>query len=190
MRVSVVLLAAVVPAVAGAAVLEHVDVSLDPTPSVRLTLSESEPAERTGHALAAAGTLPARFYVDLSGTTLAPEVRGTVAGAGPVLRVRTGQFDPRTARVVIDLANAMPAAVRTEGRTVTIELEPAASASGVAPAETRVVTRVVTPPPPLAAGPSRVRPSTPDTAAAATEPASPSPPVRAPLPAAATPPPV
>ena len=194
MRVSVVLLAAVVPAVAGAAVLEHVDVSLDPTPSVRLILSESAPAERTGHALAADGTLPARFYVDLSGTTLAPEVRGTVAGAGPVLRVRTGQFDPGTARVVIDLANAMPAAVRTEGRTVTIELEPAASASGAAPAVTRVVTRVVTPPPPLAAGPSRVRPSTPGTAAAATdaatEPAPPSPPVRAPLPAAATPAPV
>src|SRR6185295_3764709 len=64
----------------------------------------------------------------------------------PLLRVRTGQFDLTTTRVVLDLASAVPFAVRPEGTTITIELTPSVPAT-VARPETIPVPQDVAPAP-------------------------------------------
>jgi hypothetical protein len=49
--------------------------------------------------------LPERIYIDFRGAVLGPKVRKSLpVGDGVVVRVRAGQFDPRTVRVVLDLA--------------------------------------------------------------------------------------
>ena len=57
---------------------------------------------------------PPRVYVDLTDTTLGPQAARSLAGAGAVKRVRAGQFDATTVRVVVELADA--AAVDAEPR--------------------------------------------------------------------------
>jgi len=47
---------------------------------------------------------PPRVYVDLPDTTIAGQVTRSLTGAGAVKRVRAGQFDAATARVVLELA--------------------------------------------------------------------------------------
>jgi hypothetical protein len=51
---------------------------------------------------------PPRAYVDLPDTTLAPTVPRSLAGSGVVKQVRLGQFDARTARLVIELDAPAP----------------------------------------------------------------------------------
>src|SRR6185369_3522217 len=55
---------------------------------------------------------PPRVYVDLPETTIAPHVARSIAGTGAVKRVRLGQFDAATARVVVELAE--PVTVDTQ----------------------------------------------------------------------------
>jgi N-acetylmuramoyl-L-alanine amidase len=120
----IVLVMAVRPATG--AVLERVRVVNGAAPVVRLELSSPVPAG-TATPLPADGERPARVYLDLPATTLAPGATA-VAGTGDLLRVRTGQFDPTTVRVVLDLATPSPFAVRTDGRTITITLDAAPAA--------------------------------------------------------------
>ncbi len=51
--------------------------------------------------------LPARIFIDLSGTVRAPELPEQIEGQGILIqRVRVGQFDASTVRVVVDLERA------------------------------------------------------------------------------------
>src|SRR2546427_5632865 len=105
-------------------VLERVDVGASKPTTVHVRLSS--PVHPVARVLPAEGDAPPRIYVDFPGAAL-DGTPTAVAGAGNLLRVRTGQFDRTTARVVLDLAHLVPFSVREEGRTVTIEL------AGVAP---------------------------------------------------------
>ncbi len=91
-----------------------------PEPAVRLELSA--PAEPLTRMLAADGAMPARLYVDVHGATLGPKVQRQIAGAGPVLRIRTAQFGPDTVRVVVELARPIAFAAGANGSSVTIVL--------------------------------------------------------------------
>lgn len=66
---------------------------------------------------------PPRVYVDLSDTVLTSRIpRELPLDLPPVVRLRTGQFSPTTARVVLDLDRDTTFDVRAAGSTVTIEL--------------------------------------------------------------------
>jgi hypothetical protein len=80
------------------AVLRSVALRAGPPPAIKLGLTKGvAPAV---HRL----ENPPRVYVDLPDTTLAARVARSVAGTGAVKRVRLGQFDAATARVVVELA--------------------------------------------------------------------------------------
>ncbi len=92
-----------------------------------------------------------RIAVDVAG---AEPGRAGIAG-GPVAAVRQGRFDPRTTRIVFDLAS--PALVRagnfaSDGRSLTLDIEPAnpdsfdAAASGTRAYYTAPVTAMAKPP--------------------------------------------
>jgi N-acetylmuramoyl-L-alanine amidase len=112
---------------AATTVLERVEVIASGGPAVRLHLSA--PAAARAGALAAGGGAPQRVYVDLAGAVLDTHAPAIVPGVGPLLRVRTGQFDARTARVVLDLSGPLPYRVRDTGRTIVIELGTTADAA-------------------------------------------------------------
>lgn len=100
---------------AGVAVLERMEITASPA-SVTLRLSQPVAAQ--------AGSLrdPERIFLDLPGTTLGPEARSAMSGAGPVLRVRSAQRDPSNVRVVLDLRDRSAYFLRSEGNSVTITL--------------------------------------------------------------------
>jgi N-acetylmuramoyl-L-alanine amidase len=104
---------------------------------VRIHLTAETPVH--ARALPAAAGAPERVFVDLEGARLTATTPRVVPGDGPILRVRTGQFTPTTARVVVDLVHAVPFRVEVGDRTVTVQLVP--------PAE-RVEAPVSTPPAP------------------------------------------
>jgi N-acetylmuramoyl-L-alanine amidase len=93
------------PGLVGAAVLERVEVIGGDEPAVRLFLSA--PATAAPQVLGAAGDARRRLFFDLPATR-GPGVPQVVAGSGPLLRVRLGQFDARTLRVVLDFAEEVP----------------------------------------------------------------------------------
>jgi N-acetylmuramoyl-L-alanine amidase len=118
-------------ALAAPAVLERVELLGSPATAVRLHLSG--PTSVAARTLPANGDGPDRIYLDLAGTDIGASTPTAIAVGGTVLRVRSGQFDHATTRVVLDLAHAVPFTVRQSGGTVLIELGP----------------RVLAPPPPL-----------------------------------------
>jgi hypothetical protein len=129
------LVAVTLPALAAPVVLEQVESVSGPTPGVRLTLSA--PVTPLAHPLHE----PERITLDLPGTTLGPKVRQPLTGSGPLARIRMGQLDGGTARVVLDLSEHAPYTLETRGRVVTLLLtsaqpaaEPAAPATAPAPA--------------------------------------------------------
>lgn len=144
-----VLVLLVCTAAAAAATLERVELEATAPLVVRLRLdgmvrarSEEIPA-RDGQ--------PARIVLDLPGTQLGTGVRG-VAGAGRLRRVRIGQFDATTARVVLDLVGPTSFTVTDDGTDLRIHLA-AETAAAPAPAPA---------PPPIAApapAPARTRPA-------------------------------
>lgn len=124
---------------------------------------------------------PNRIVVDLPGSRAAG---GAITGAGPVEKVRTAQFSPTQARVVLDLSAPLAigaAAFGADGRTLTLRLD-ASSADAFGR---------------LAKAPRRtIRGAATETAAAAPAPASapaptptPAPAAQQPQPAPAAPPP-
>jgi hypothetical protein len=93
---------AVVPVATGGpsprALLETMALRDEATPAIELGLTK--PVAPAVHRL----EHPPRLYVDLPGTTLGAKVARSLEGRGTVKRVRVGQFDAATARVVIELA--------------------------------------------------------------------------------------
>lgn len=107
-----------VPAWAAPATLDRIEVGSRGT----VTLHLSSPAEARAVALGPSGEAPDRIYVDLRGVSLGHAAPTVVPGAGNVVRVRSGQFDTDTTRVVLDLGHAEPFAVRARGSTVVVEV--------------------------------------------------------------------
>jgi hypothetical protein len=103
--------------------LERIEVVRTGPPAVRLHLSA--PVATVGKTLPPDGVRPDRIYLDLPDTHLAA-VPAELAGVDQLLRVRAGQFDLATTRVVLDLSSAVPFNVRPDGNTITIELAPPA----------------------------------------------------------------
>src|SRR2546427_1207777 len=127
-------------------VLERVDVGASKPTTVHVRLSS--PVHPVARVLPAEGDAPPRIYVDFPGAAL-DGTPTAVAGAGNLLRVRTGQFDRTTARVVLDLAHPARFSVREEGATVTIELAAVAPPAPAAESP-RAAPPAPAPPAPLA----------------------------------------
>lgn len=102
--------------------LEDIDVERSPDPAVHLRLSA--PAGTDARTLPAGDGAPDRIYLDLRGARLARRVTQTIVGVGPLLRIRSGQFDATTTRVVLDLAGAVPFVLRHDEHGVVIQLRP------------------------------------------------------------------
>jgi N-acetylmuramoyl-L-alanine amidase len=144
------LLPAAAPALGAPVRLERVRVQGATTPEVRLELSG--PAAPLARTLAAGEGGPDRIYVDIADGVVGPQAREPVPGSGPLVRVRTGQFDPHTARVVLDLARATPYEVEVHGRVVTIVLR-AGGPSAPVPRPAEATPPPPAPPPAAAAAP-------------------------------------
>jgi len=108
-----------------AATLERMDFSATPRPTVRLHFSA--PATGAARTLPAAGNVPGRIYVDVPRAVLAPDLPRATAGVGPVLRVRVGQLDPATVRVVVDLGRPASFSLRTGARSITLTVAEASA---------------------------------------------------------------
>ena len=137
--------------------LETLAVHEGASPAVELGLSRT--VTPTVHRLAN----PPRVYIDLQDTALSPSVARSLDGAGVVAKVRLGQFDPATVRVVVELAAAIPVDVRPSGTTIRLVF--GASAQDI-PAVVEAPPRTLAPPPapkvmaPIA--PERARAAAPD----------------------------
>jgi N-acetylmuramoyl-L-alanine amidase len=144
---AVVILALGVRAVASPATLDRIEVRGG---RGAVTLHLSAPADARAAALGPSGEAPDRIYVDLPGVSMGRGAPTVVPGAGNVVRVRTGQFDTETTRVVLDLGHAEPFAVRVQGTTITIQVGSAHLAPPRTFARERTSPPVVasTPPPP------------------------------------------
>jgi N-acetylmuramoyl-L-alanine amidase len=129
-----------VPAWAAPATLDRIEIG----GGGKVTLHLSSPAEARAVALGPSGEAPDRIYVDLRGVSMGHGAPTVVPGAGNVVRVRSGQFDSDTTRVVLDLGHAEPFAVRARGATVTVEV----GSAHLAPP--RTFARERAPPPPVA----------------------------------------
>lgn len=151
LAVSLLLLAAARLHAAGP-VLERVELSGGAVPVVRLHLSAA--AAAIVHPLAPDGPTPPRIYIDVAGTTLAAGAHAPLGGVGLVLRVRSGQFDTVTTRVVVELDRVLPYDFQVAGRIITLRLGsplPPPVAAAVVPA---------TPPAPRRAPPAAAAPPT------------------------------
>jgi hypothetical protein len=134
------------PAFGAPAVLDEVEVVAEGAPAVRLRLSAETPVQ--AQALPRNGDSPPRVYVDLAGTRMKPGTPRVIAGTGVVQRVRVGQFEPGTTRVVIDLERTLPFVLRSAGETVTIQLDAPSRGATTGPRSSRQPARPPLPPPP------------------------------------------
>jgi len=87
---------------------------------------------------------PVRLVLDFSGVHLSRVRPPITSVAGPVRAVRLGQLKPDVARLVIDLARAVPYRVKAEGNSVVVEFPDATT----------------TPPSPLTVSKAAVQPAT------------------------------
>ena len=136
----VVLLALGVRAWAAPATLDRIEMGAD---RGAVTLHLSSPAEAHAAVLGPSGDAPDRIYVDLPGVTLGHAAPTVVPGAGNVVRVRAGQYDTETTRVVLDLGHAEPFAIRVQGATITVQV----GSAHLAPPRTFARERRPVPPP-------------------------------------------
>jgi N-acetylmuramoyl-L-alanine amidase len=116
--IALALLAGAAPA--PAATLERVELESTAPPVVRLRLDL--PVRVRSEEIPPRDGQPARIVLDLPGTRLGAGVRG-VTGAGRLRRVRVGQFDATTARVVLDLDAPTAFDVSDDGTDVRIRLD-------------------------------------------------------------------
>ncbi len=170
------------------ALLEHVVVREGPTPGVELHVSaDVQPVARS---IPAHGDAPPRVYLDLPGTKLGPAVARESDGAGAVRKIRTGQFDPKTARVVIELREAHAFDVQRSGSEIVVTFAGASksAAKAAAPAKTTTAVKPSAPAPaapaPVAAAAQASTPRAPATPAVKTEEPAPSPKAETPAPVA------
>ena len=169
MRVGVVAVVVLVglagQALASGPVLERIELVGQPATGVRLHLSAPVPA--LARTLPASEGAPERIYIDLQGASIGPHALTVIQGTGSLLRIRSGQFDDRTTRVVLDLTHALPFSVRPVGRAVVVDIgtsllapPPIASATPSAgeerrPAAPRPAEKVASGPPPRPVAPAR-----------------------------------
>jgi N-acetylmuramoyl-L-alanine amidase len=157
-----------------ASVLDAIEIRQDPA-AVRLHLSG--PVTIEAHKLPGSGPTPERIYLDLRGARLAPSASRLTDAGGPVLlRVRAGQFDMDTARVVLDLASTVPFDVERREGTVTIALGAPAAEPAPSPAAPAPQAEVPVPPPveaPVALAPAPPPPPEPPPAASPSPPPAP-----------------
>lgn len=179
----IVALLAGAPVLAKPVSVERIEVRGGSHPAVRLQFSGT-PGAPLARTLPSIDGAPPRIYVDFASSTLGPATPRALDGAGPLVRVRTGQFDPTTARVVLDLSGLVSFDVQTQGRTVTIALGPAASPPAPASEASAGGTSADKPPSP-AAPPAQPTAPPPPARTAAVEPTPPpaAPTVAAPAPA-------
>ena len=83
---------------------------------------------------------PPRVYVDLKDTTLGPKAARSLEGRGAVKRVRLGQFDAATARVVIELV--APGRVDVERSGAGLRLVVGGTEAAAVPVAKRAATRL------------------------------------------------
>jgi acetylornithine deacetylase/succinyl-diaminopimelate desuccinylase-like protein len=159
-RTTLAFLLAASSAAQAASVLERVEVVRESTVSVTLRLSAPVyPVVRT---LPGNAEYPARVYLDFPNTIRGGAAPAVVAGdARALLRVRTGQFDASTTRVVLELSSALPYRVRNADKTVTVEITPPRAAvapqSSLASRPAPVAATVPAPSPPAAVAPAPQR---------------------------------
>lgn len=114
---------ALVYAPVGARAATLLGVTITERTPVGLVLHLSAPTVPWARYLPGRDGAPPRVYVDLADTVLDPAIpRELSVDVAPVVRLRTGQFSPTTARVVLDLDRVIPFDVRTAGATVSIDL--------------------------------------------------------------------
>jgi hypothetical protein len=102
------------------------------------------------------GLEPSRLYLDLHGTVLPASVAREVEGKGAVRRVRIGQHDTDTTRVVIELVSPRPFALERRGTQVVIRFAPAPRAVALREEPARLaVAAMAEPPVPAARGAGR-----------------------------------
>lgn len=101
--------AAEAPATRAAAVVERVTLR-DATLEIGVTHAVPPAVHRLQN--------PPRVYVDLADATIAPSVARALDGTGLVRKVRLGQFDRTTVRVVVELAGATPLAVEPDAKAL------------------------------------------------------------------------
>ena len=124
------LVVAVWVAEAKAVVLHRVRIR--PGEQATVELSTSGPVVPWVRRLAATADAPHRIYIDLTDTVLGAGVRKVLVSPSPgLVRVRTGQFAPTTARIVLDTSTELPYDVTATARQVTITLH--APRSGTTP---------------------------------------------------------
>src|SRR5262249_28073032 len=107
--------------------IERVELIHGARPAVRVQLST--PAGVGAGAVPPPGPAPdavSRHTLPAPGARRRPPA---VAAPGAVRGVRAGGFGPGTARVVIELASAMPFTVERDGAAVSIVLDPSAAAA-------------------------------------------------------------
>jgi N-acetylmuramoyl-L-alanine amidase len=139
-------LALVVWAAEAEAIVLH-RVRIRPGDPATVELSTSGPVVPWVRRLVATPDAPHRIYIDLTDTVLGPGVRKVLVSDSPdLVRVRTGQFAPTTARIVLDTSAELPYDVTATARQVLIALHPAPSA-------TTAPTALSTPPTPLPTSP-------------------------------------
>jgi N-acetylmuramoyl-L-alanine amidase len=122
------------------------------------------PVKAKPGSLAARDGAPDRVYVDLPGTLLAPASPRVVTGSGSLLRVRSGQFDMETVRVVLDLARATPYSLVETADGITVELRAAPPVAAEPPpvvAAAPPAPQTAPTPPPAAAPPPATPPEEP-----------------------------
>jgi N-acetylmuramoyl-L-alanine amidase len=108
-------------------------IAVERTPAVAVRIRLSAAATPIVRTLPGDGTLPARVYLDFPGSTLAAALPPSVAGTDVLLRVRAGQFDASTARVVLDLARPATFVVHDADGVTTVELASPAGAQSERP---------------------------------------------------------
>src|SRR5262245_48237819 len=109
------------------------DVVVSPGSPVSVRIEPDAEAAAKARMLEADATHPPRLTIDLRGVTLDPATPRAVAGSGPIVRARTGQFRAETARVVLDLRETVPFDVWSEDCGVVIALGTAEEEGGPQP---------------------------------------------------------
>ncbi len=152
-----------------------------------MTIRLSSPTTYSIGTLDAEGALPFRVYVDLDDTTLgASTPREQPFDAGPLVRMRTGQFTESAARVVLDFKIPAPFTVKAYSTPFRIVLSvghPAAArthesqraAGSGPPATPATAPSVGVPLPPLATSMATASDSAPTRSASTPPPANPEP---------------
>ena len=94
-----------------------------------VVLHFSSPVTPSAFAVPAVPPQPPRIAIDLPNTVLGPGIKPPAGSQATVRRIRFGQRDPSTVRVVLDLDHTTPFRIDAQGTTIRITIvEPSAEA--------------------------------------------------------------